>query len=166
MWWVTIALGVAAFLGACLTNIGIGQRRDTDDLIVATALTWVWAVELSVHMVLAELFPTHRLLDIYAGPALDVVFCLMVAAMYRRRRAGWKMTVFMLGAFQLTAHVAFGISDKSPDATYLYKAALNISFLAQVLSAASPGISHGVRRLFHSLPSRGMVRRQRLGGQP
>lgn len=148
---VTLSLGIACALASAFTLIGADRRRDGHDAIVSLAMVWVWAIGASAIMVGKMLPPQTPPFFVYFGPPVDLALAAFVVLLHRRRPARWKAILILIAALQLTLHVAFGLGDKSAEASYLYKFALNVSFLAQLGCVIAPGGSYGVRRVLSGL---------------
>lgn len=155
---ITATLGLLCGIAAVFTLMGRDRRRDADDGLVVIGLVYVWAVGAVAGMVGAEFFPgSQPPFAMFFGPPVDVALALYVFRLNRRRPALWKRAIFMIAAFQLMTHIAFGLGDKSAASLYAYKLALNVSFVSQIACVAAPGGWIGLRSLVARL-SRGLHR--------
>lgn len=152
---ITLSLGLACAVAAAFTLIGRDYRRDHDDGLVAVGLVYVWAISATLMMIVTEFLPPSTPpVWMIVGPVLDLSVGVYVARLHKRAPSRWKLVVVLISAFQLTAHVAMALGDKSAASVYAYKFALNVSFVAQLLCVITPGGSFGFRRRFRRLPDR------------
>lgn len=155
---ITATLGLLCGAAALFTLIGRDRRSDADDGLAVIGLVYVWSVGAMANLVGSEFFPTASPpFAMFFGPPVDVALALYVFHLNRRRPALWKRVVFMIAAFQLMTHIAFGLGDKSAASLYAYKLALNVSFVSQLACVSAPGGWIGLRSLVVRL-SRGLRR--------
>ena len=151
---ITILLGLGAVAATAATTLGAKARDDHDDALVGWGLIWVWCVGVAARILTPEFFPeVQAQLYLWSGPIIDLMFGWFVLRLYLQKRPGsrWKSALLGLVAAQLLAHLVFGLAPRSPAAVYAYKATLNLTYVAQLVCAATPGLSQGLRRLFPDL---------------
>ncbi len=154
---ITILLGVGAAAATAASHMGSRGRDDHDDALVGWGLVWVWCFGVAARILTPAFFPDARaLLYLYSGPLIDLMFGWFVCVIYVRKvpRPAWRSVLLLLVATQLLAHLLFGLAPKTHAAVYAYKATLNLTYVGQLLCAATPGLGHALRRLFHDRGAR------------
>lgn len=157
---VTICLGIAAAVVLAI-SLATRRRANHDDVAVAYALAMVWLAGAGARSIFGSWEVDGDKAYLYVGPLSDVVFLACVVFLARWNPARWLSVVVGLAVFQLLAHVAYGLSDKTQGLRDTYKLTLNVSFAAELACAATPGGLHGVRRLLNSLRHRSAAPRAR-----
>lgn len=150
---ITIWLGVAAALVLAFTLLP-RHRADHDDAAAAYALTMVWIAGAGARSIFGDWRLGDDLAYLYVGPVSDVLFLTCIVYLARWNDARWLRILIGLAAFQLLAHVGYGLGDKSQELRDTYKLTLNVSYVAELACAAAPGGLHGVRHLFSRLRDR------------
>jgi hypothetical protein len=156
---ITLWLGVAAAVALTISLIP-RRRGDHDDVAAAYALALVWIAGSGARTIFGEWQIGLDLAYLYVGPVSDVILLACMVYLARWNPAHWLRVLIALAAFQLLAHVAYGLGDKTRELRDTYKLTLNVSYVAELICAATPGGLHGVRRLLDHLRDR-----RRLAGQ-
>lgn len=150
---LTTFLGVLAGLILVLTLMP-RPGRDHDDVAAAYALAMVWVAGAGARSIFGSWEIDGDRAYLYVGPISDVLFLACMVYLARWNPAAWLKVLVGLAAFQLLAHVAYALSDKTSGLCDAYKATLNVSFAAELACAATPGVLHGLRDLHHRLRDR------------
>ena len=157
---VEATLGALALLTVGLS--GYSQRKDFDDLIVATVLLLGWCFSASLREAArVGLWTADEIL--LANPVMDLLTGVLVVAFHRARPAHWKRVLIVLLMAQIGAHAAFALSDKALAARYSYTLGLNLSFIAQLACAGSKGAGDFVAAALDRLRGSSVPHRPRLG---
>lgn len=156
---LTVLLGFFAAL-TLVISVTPRPRADHDDVAAAYALATVWIVGACARSIFGDWEVYAEKAYFYAGPACDVVFLGLVVHLARWNSSRWLRVLVGLAALQLLAHVAYGLSDKSPELRDTYKLTLNVSYLAELACSATPGGLHGFRALLDRMRRRRGLARQ------
>jgi len=156
---VTSWLGALAALALAISILP-RRRADHDDLVASYALAMVWVVGALARSIFGAWDIGGERAYLYAGPACDVMFLGLVVHLARWNSSRWLRILVGLATLQLLAHVAYGLGDKTPELRDTYKLTLNVSYIAELVCAATPGGLHGIRALFNRLR-----RSRRMAGQ-
>lgn len=157
---ITLTLGVGAALALAI-SLAPRVRANHDDVAAAYALAMVWIAGAGARSIFGSWEVDGDKAYLYVGPLSDVLFLACMVYLARWNAAIWMRVLVGLAAFQLLAHVAYALSDKTPGLCDIYKATLNVSFAAELICAATPGGLHGLRALHHWLRDRRAPLRQR-----
>lgn len=157
---VTLSLGLGAALALTVSLIP-RRRANHDDVAAAYALTMVWIAGAGARSIFGGWEIGDDLAYLYVGPVSDVLFLACAVYLAHWNPATWLRILVGLAAFQLLAHVAYGLGDKTQELRDTYKLTLNVSFVAELACAATPGGLYGVRHLLGRLRRRGAPLRQR-----
>ena len=140
-----VFLGVAAFAGLVVSMLERRNHPNAVGLSLAQACVWF------VGMPLFEVYlPNMAKEVVHVWPVIDVALAVWVAYVWLRDRDGYVLTYLGLLVIQAWLHVTHAAQPADPSLLKLYKAELNISFLAQSLCGAWPGLLNVVGR-FHDL---------------
>lgn len=139
-------LGVVAFAGLGLSILTWRGHPNATGISLAQA--GVWFVGVPLFEVYLKV-PPEEAVRIWAS--VDVALALWAAYLWVRDREGYVLAYLGLLVIQAWLHVTFIVQPEAHGILNQYEAELNVSFLAQSLCGAWPGLLNVVGRLYDLL---------------